>query len=195
MICHMICHMSDHEKGSPTLLEIVTRCHELLEKLKEPDRTKAIRMILLAFDQSNPEPATATAGSGAAIAPLRDGFGRRAQQWLAKNQVDAIIDGVFDVENDFALIAQLPEGSKREQSMLCYLLTGLRALLRTDEAKFSEPEAVALCKREGCYDLANHSITRAQLGKRVTGSKESGFTLTTVGLSEAAALVKKIATA
>ncbi|MDB4955926.1 MAG: hypothetical protein JWO36_3495 [Myxococcales bacterium] len=65
-------------------------------------------------------------------------------------------------------------------------------MLRTGEPKFSDEEAVSLCKREGCYDRANHAMTRNQLGKRVTGDKESAFTLTTLGLEQAARLIQSM---
>ncbi len=193
--------MTSEEPSSGTrLLEVVTGCHKLLEGLEPATRSKAIRMILLAFDEVS-EPSHARpmpAGTTSGVADLESmhhvgNLNRRAQNWLRKHDVsEDVLERVLDVESDYALIAHLPADSKREQTISCYLITGIQAMLRTGEAKFQDEDAIALCKTEGCHDRPNHAATRTQLGKRVTGDKDTGFTLTSVGLEQAAVLLKKI---
>jgi hypothetical protein len=186
------------DEAAPGLLQVVSQCHALLNALDPPIRTKAIKILLLAFDETDEvlgdvgaDPAqprsdreeSATAGD----------LNRRTQSWLKKHSLSReTLDQVFDSDNNFALIGHLPGSSKREQTTFCYLLVGLQAMLRHGEPKFRDEDAVALCKSEGCFDRANHAATRAQLGKRVTGDKEA-FTLTSLGLDQAAAIVQQIA--
>lgn len=196
----MLRHMADETAG---LLDVVTGCHKLLSPLDAPTRSKAIRMLLLAFDEENEtssssRPPQVPQSSAIEFEPASTGnhVNRRAQYWLKKYELrEEELERVLDLDNDYALIAHLPGDSKREQAISCYLLTGIQAMLRTGEPKFSDEEAVGLCKREGCYDRANHSMTRTQLGKRVTGDKESAFTLTTLGLEQAARLIQEMARA
>jgi hypothetical protein len=179
-----------------SLLNVVSECHKLLNALDGATRSKAIKMLLLAFDET--EVAQSVPSHSTPLPPPVDvehlGAGqlnRRVQYWLKKYDVrEQDLERVLDFDNGYTLIAHIPGESKREQSINCYLVAGLQAMLSTGEPKFRDDEAVNLCKREGCYDRANHSTTRTQLGKRVTGDKESAFTLTSLGLEQAAMLVK-----
>lgn len=190
----------DDARPAPALLEVVAGCHKLLDGLDATTRSKAIKMILLAFDEtSEGAPARgsggvfASAGAESEAEQPAGRLNRRSQNWLKKHGLDDnILERVLDLDGDYSLVAQLPSERKREQAISCYLITGVQAMLRTGEPKFRDEDAVALCKIEGCYDRPNHAATRAQLGKRVTGDKESGFTLTSAGLEQAAALLKKV---
>ena len=66
-------------------------------------------------------------------------------------------------------------------------------MLANDDAKFSEKDAVDLCKHMGCHDDANHAKNRNELGNVVAGTKKSGFTLPAPGLRAAASVVKEMA--
>ena len=70
--------------------------------------------------------------------------------------------------------------------------SGARGLLATDDSRFTEAEAVALCKKRGCYDKANHSITRGMFGNRISGSKDGGYVLTNPGHEDVAKVVKSM---
>jgi hypothetical protein len=192
--------MSDvSASSSPDLLEVVSGCHKLLSVLDLSTRSKAIKMLLLAFDEPEPPrgventPAPPHLPTETDPAQPVGRINRRVQYWLKKYDLrEQELERVLDLDGDYSFIAHLPGDSKREQATGCYLLAGLQAMLRTGEPKFRDEDAVNLCRREGCYDRANHSTTRAQLGKRMTGDKESAFTLTTLGLEQAATLVKRI---
>jgi len=88
------------------------------------------------------------------------------------------------------IVNDVPGDAKRGKSQNCYLLSGIRSFLESDEARFTESDAVSLCKHMGCYDSPNHAKTRAGLGNLVAGKKSSGYTLPAPGLRAAAELVK-----
>ena len=58
-----------------------------------------------------------------------------------------------------------------------------------------DADAMALCKSEHCYDVSNHSTTRASILRRkyILGSKDETFVLSSAGQEAAAALVKTMA--
>ena len=112
-----------------------------------------------------------------------------AKAWYHRRTAGAGISSYGKVD----LIVSPPGKSVREQTLNAYVLIGAQHFLQNDEAKFSEADAVGLCKRTGCHDQANHAINRTRLGNRVTGSKDSGYTLTVPGLEQAAALIKTLA--
>jgi hypothetical protein len=74
----------------------------------------------------------------------------------------------------------------------CYLLIGIRGLLASDDASFSDREAVEFCQQVNAHDAANHAANRSTLGPRMTGTRAAGFKLTVPGLRDAATLVKSM---
>jgi hypothetical protein len=203
----MVSHMNgDEQTGSRVRLpEVVARLYDVLEPLDPSVRAKAIRAVLTMFDDEQPNSERRELPSSVPHGPVssRDGHGsgstfavgKRAQLWLSKHGLgDDLLDRVFHMENGQpTLYAPVPGTKKREQTINAYLLTGAQGFLATDEPRFSDASAVALCKRTGCYDQANHAQTRGAFGNRITGNKEAGFTLTTPGLEQAAALIKDMA--
>jgi hypothetical protein len=209
-----------HGAPAPTLPEATTACYDLLAKLDGPTRTIVIQTILLWFPNEAP-PIIARASATAAqerrpsfgtmedmmgfgahtpappqppVEPTRFQVGKRAQGWLRRYAVpDEALERVFDIESDDKhVIATVSGNSKREATTNCYLLLGIQAFLRNDEPRFTEADAVALCKREGYYDNTNHAQTRTTFGNRIVGSKEAGYSLPTPGLEAAAQLIKAL---
>jgi len=96
-------------------------------------------------------------------------------------------DGQVDIH-----VNTIPGRSKREQTINCYLLVGLRGFLASDSAAFSDSEALALCKHTQAYDKNNHTKFRALLGNLVNGSKDDKFELSGPGLKAAAELIASL---
>ncbi len=116
--------------------------------------------------------------------------------WIKQNSMTAgELELVFHIEDaDMALIAaEIPGKSTREKVLNCYVLAGVRELLRTGDASFSDKSARALCGEFGCLDTTNHSKYLNERGIELTGSKEKGWMLTAPGKKRGAALVKEIA--
>lgn len=184
------------EKKTPRLPEIATKIYDLLEPLDGPTRTKVLQGALGMLGDAGAElsPLTPPGGSGKAPggSPSTFATGPKGSAWLKKHSIsDEMLEKVFHASNgQVELIANPPGSNMREQTINAYLLIGVQQLLQTDEPKFSEAAAVALCKRLGCYDTANHAMTRTRFGNKLTGTKEMGYTLTMPGLDQAAMLIK-----
>jgi hypothetical protein len=69
-------------------------------------------------------------------------------------------------------------------------MAGLASLIGSGDPSFTDEQARALCVHFGCYDNGNHSTFVKALGNQATGSKTSGWKLTSPGLSAIAELIK-----
>jgi len=105
-----------------------------------------------------------------------------------------MLDEVFHITEDGVecIAGAMPGATKKEQTVNCYILTGLRAFIQNDSADFSDADAVSLCKQMGCYDRNNHTANRRSTGNRMSGERKSGFSLPAPGLRAAAELVRQI---
>jgi hypothetical protein len=121
-------------------------------------------------------------------------LGAKAMRWLQKHglsreHLDEIYHlGVGTVD---IVTSHVPGDSKREMTINCYLLSGIRGLLKDDTSSLNETETIALCKRLTAYDKNNHTAHRAAVGNRMTGSKPE-FILTGPGEIAAAELIKQM---
>jgi hypothetical protein len=176
------------------LPDVVAKLYELLEPLDKSTRGKAIRSVLALFDDDVSSVSVGISDS-APVTNSRFPLGKRAHAWAKRNSVtDEMLEQCFHFESgNVEMLTSPPGANKREQTINAYLLVGLEAFLATDDPRFADGAAVAACRKHGCYDAGNHAQTRSLFGNRVSGSKESGFILTTPGLDQAAALVKSIA--
>lgn len=119
-----------------------------------------------------------------------------AASWMKRNGVThEHLEQVFHAEGGkVSVIADsVPGSTRKEQTVNCYVLEGIRAFLETGSAKFTDADGDALCERIGCRDKTNHAANRASAGNKMTGSRKDGFTLVAPGLLYAAKLIKEIA--
>lgn len=182
---------------SQNLPDVVGGIYKLLEPLESADRLKVVRsaMTLLSEDATSMD--NSTAGGEFKGGGGGDAFGTKATRWMKQYGIsDLTISEIFHKDGDAVeiIVGDVLGDGKKGKSKNCYLLSGVRALLESDEPKFTEAEAVSLCKHMGCHDQANHSKTRSSLGNIVAGTKTSGFTLPAPGLRAAAELVKSMTT-
>lgn len=190
--------MNLHTK-QPRLPDIAAKIYDLLEPLDAQTRTKVLQGVLgLLGDSAVPEgsstPATAHMVAGLGHASSRHVTGAKAQAWMGKHGLtDELLERVFHFDGQCEVITAPQGKNKREQTINAYVLIGAQHLLQNDDSKFSDASAVALCKKLGCLDQANHALTRTKFGNRLTGSKDTGYTLTVPGLDQAATLIKTIA--
>ncbi len=177
------------------LTETLTKLIALLEPLEEEERQRIIHSTMVFF--------------GSTLAPTKSGVPEgeqnesseaslpiKATQWLKRNDISQqSLENIFEITDDeVEVIADLPESSNKTRTQQCYLLSGLKNLLQSGEPKINDEQARGLCRHNGCYDNANHSAYVKSLKSSVSGTKETGLTLTTPGLRAAAELVKQLAT-
>lgn len=188
----------EENEMAKSLTDTVTALYGILEPMAPEDRDRALRAALVLVGDPMPSIAQKLPGAdgnriSAASSDFGPTFGPTAQRWLTQNQISReSLDNLFHISNDDAvpIFSSVPGASRREQTVNCYLLTGIRRLLATDEAMADDKEAVDLCQQVGAYDKNNHTSNRKSLGARVTGSRGTGFKLTVPGLREAARLIK-----
>lgn len=181
------------------LSDATTSVYEVLEPFSEEERTRIVGAALMLLGQS-PLPAAGAIPPKASLNAVDQGdsdipnLGTKAKRWVQQNGVSqGMIEQCFHLEPEVPeVVAEIPGASAREKTANCYLLTGVAALLKTDEANFADATARALCENAGCYDATNHT-KYTKLGNRATGDKKSGWKLLAPGLKEAAALVKSLA--
>lgn len=180
--------------GAKTLPQVVTDIYNLLNPLESDDRQKVFSSVMTLLGESAVPKMPLASGSGKDMDPERGvSFGVKALRWMKQNGVTSeMLEEIYHAEDGHVEIiaSSVPGKGKKGPSTNCYLLAGIKALLKTDEAKFQDAEAVELCKHMGCYDQANHAATRSGLGNITSGTKNTGFTLPAPGLRAAADLIK-----
>ncbi len=122
-------------------------------------------------------------------------LGEQAHRWMVKHKVtEDQLHQVFHIDGkSIEIIADdVPGNSRREQTVNCYLLVGIRNLLQNDEARFQDKEALEYCQITHAYDRNNHTTHRQSLSNRVSGDRKQGFALTVPGLRDAAKIVKQM---
>lgn len=184
-------------RAAKSLPDIVRDLYDLLEPLDSPQRKRVVDSVLhLLGEEVGAASRAPMQGKQNVVSDGEEGgFGAKANRWMAQSGLStAAIEEVFHRDgSDIQVIAsQVPGTSKRAQTLACYLICGIRAMLATDEAKFSDAEAVALCKHIGCFDAPNHAKTRAEMGNSVTGNKSTGYILPSPGLRAAGLLIKEM---
>ena len=130
-----------------------------------------------------------------ATPPSPDSDKNKGLGWAAKHGVTAEeIDEVFSKHGEeLDVIAnKAPGKSQRQQTVNAYLLAGVRALLKTGQASFSDADAREVCRKLGCYSQPNHSNYIKSFSNDFSGSREAGWRLTNPGLANAARVVKQI---
>lgn len=192
--------MENNMSNQVTLPDIVGDIYKLLKPLESSDRLKVVKsaMTLLGEVAASMDNSSGGGGGGGGIGGGGGGsaYGTKAARWMKQYEIsDSTLEEFFHKDGDTVevIVSEVPGDGKRGKSQNCYLLSGVRALLESDEPKFTEAEAVSLCKHMGCHDQANHAKTRSSLGNVVAGNKTSGFTLPAPGLRAAAELVKAMA--
>jgi hypothetical protein len=184
-----------------SIAAVTTEMFALLEPCSTEERQRVTKAVFALLGDDLPlgagVPSRATGGRATGSDPSETAnsdlvLGPRARSWarqhkLADNDLEKVFyfhEGKVDIH-----VNEAPGNSKREQTINCYLLLGLRSFLENDASSFSDSDAMALCKHTGAYDKNNHPKFRNALGNLVTGSKENGFELAGPGLKAIGELI------
>lgn len=184
-----------------SLAKIVEQFFNLVSELNPEQRRRVMRSIAALLEEPFDSNLIDAHSKGENVKKTRDTVAFRdlstaVKTWMDRNGVTQHqLEEVFHSENDKVLVIadRVPGETKKDQTVNCYVIEGVRALLETGTAKFADADADALCQRIGCRDKTNHTTYRASAGNKMTGSRKDGFTLVAPGLMYAATVIKAIA--
>jgi len=182
-----------------SITQVTTELFELLEPLASAERQRSLTAALaLLGEEFTASGSMANCRDGLnPSAPLRSNTGleENAERWMVQNQVSReCLDQVFHINNGNAeiIVADVSGKTRKEKTVNCYLLAGIRSLLSSDNSRFGDKEALEICHLADAYDKSNHTTNRKSLGNRMSGERSTGFTLTVPGLRDAAKLIKEM---
>jgi hypothetical protein len=151
--------------------------HPLEARVVEPERSKE-REIAAGEDSQNPSDL--------------EGISPVARKWMARNSLDASkLGSIFSLGVDeIDLIAKtVPGKTKTEKAQNVFLLKGAASYIGTGASRFTHEQIKETCVHYGAYDGTNFASQIKSFSGTVSGSKNTGYALTTRGLSEATALI------
>jgi hypothetical protein len=120
------------------------------------------------------------------------GISSVAQKWIRRNGLkDGQLTKLFTLGLDqIDLVAKkVPGQSKRQKMRNIILLTAAASYLGTGTPRVAYDNLKDALTHYNAYDGTNFAAYMKDFGSEVSGSKESGFTLTARGLAEAAELI------
>jgi len=187
--------VSDNQSAATKALTTIIGA---LTPLSSEERHRIVNAAMMFFGEPNVSPkqkALSGAKEETADEALDGDRALHVSQWMKQNSVSGEeLDQVFHFNEDGSFdLLDAPGGSKKEQTLNTYILTGLGNYLASKERMFNDATARAFCDTVGCYDQANHAVYLKSRGPEFTGDKNKGFSLTNPGIKRGAALVKEVA--
>lgn len=86
----------------------------------------------------------------------------------------------------------VPGGTKSQRMRNVFLLKGISSYLGTGAARFTHEQIKETCLHYNAWDGPNFANIFKTMSADVSGGKETGYTLTPKGISEATALIKSM---
>jgi hypothetical protein len=123
------------------------------------------------------------------------GISPGGQKWMTRNSLTANdLSSIFSIGGEeIDLVARkVPGESKSKRMRSVFLLKGLAAYLATGAARFAHTDVKETCLHYDAFDAANFAQNFRGMISEVSGSKDTGYTLTQRGLTAAAEIVKQL---
>lgn len=124
-----------------------------------------------------------------------DGISSVGHKWMKRNGIQAEQLGtIFSLGLDeIDLVAKkVPGKSIRERMKNVFLLKGIASYLGSGAARFTHDQVKEVCQHYDAWDGPNFAINFKSFASDVGGSKESGYNLTTRGLTSGTDLIKQM---
>lgn len=194
--------MAAMENSENAVGRVIAEVYGLLSPLSAPERAAVLAAVRAAFGvesttrgpvegRRDPPVVAEQARSAAPFGQHAMAFIRRAG--LSQDDLEEVF--VFHGDSEVEVnVGRLPGNTAKEQTHAGYLLVGAASFLATDGAEISEKQVTDFLKLHGAYNQANHAAYRKSLGNLVTGTKRSGFKLTTPGLRRAGEVIRELIT-
>lgn len=124
-----------------------------------------------------------------------DGISPVALRWMRRNGLTADrLSAIFSLGVDeIDLVAKKAPGkSRRARMQNVFLLKGVAAYLSTGAARFTHEQIKEACLHYDAFDTDNFASYLKDFSAEVSGTKESGYTLTARGLTAATEIIKEM---
>jgi hypothetical protein len=124
-----------------------------------------------------------------------EGISPIAQKWMRRNGLTAAsLSLIFSLGVDeIDLVAKkVPGRSQRDKTRSVALLKGVAAYLGSGVARFSHEQLKETCLHYDAYDAPNFAKYLKGMTAEISGSKESGYSLTSRGLAAATEVLKQL---
>jgi hypothetical protein len=125
-----------------------------------------------------------------------DGISSTAKKWMKRNGLESEkLSSIFSLGVDeIDLVAKLVPGKgKKERMRNVFLLKGVSSYLGSGSPRFTYDQVKEALVHYDGFDSSNFAAFFKTLAPEVSGSKDSGFTLTARGLTNATTLLKEMA--
>ena len=168
---------------------------EILSPLDSSERRRVIQASLTLLGDSEVKRNNKSDWSEEDNSGGGENLSKPAQTWMKQHNVSfEHLEQVFNFsQGDVDVIAaDMPGKDLKTKTINCYVLQGLSKFLGSGELSFDDKDARSLCKKYGCFSESNHAAYVSGRGNIWTGTKESGWKLTSPGLKHAADLVKQL---
>lgn len=118
-----------------------------------------------------------------------------ARRWMTRNGLSVPdLSKLFSLGVDeIDLVAKTVPGKKKKERMRnVFLLRGVAAYLSAGAARFTHEQMKEASLHYDAFDAANFAVNFKSLAGEVSGSKETGYSLTARGLASATEMVKQL---
>jgi len=124
-----------------------------------------------------------------------DGISPAGRKWIVRNGLNAKdLSSIFSIggEEIDLVLKKVPGDKKSKRMRSVFLLKGLAAYLANGASRFTHSDVKETCLHYDAFDAANFATNFKGLSAEVSGTKETGYTLTARGLNSAAEIVKAL---
>jgi hypothetical protein len=153
-------------------------------------------------EEKEHEPEGPTHESTAAVAAgpesEAEGVSPVALKWIKRSGLTASgLSALFSLGVDeIDLVAKkVPGENKKDRMHSVLLLKGIAAYLSTGVARVTHEQVKEACLHYDAFDTANFAAYLKSFSAEVAGTKESGYTLTARGLTNATEIIKSLVAA
>lgn len=125
-----------------------------------------------------------------------DGISPAGRKWMRRNGLTIDdLSPIFSIggEEIDIVLKKVPGDKKSKRMRSVFLLKGLASYLASGAARFTHTDVKETCLHYDAFDAANFAQIFRGLAAEVSGSKETGYTLTARGMTGAAEMVKQLA--
>jgi hypothetical protein len=200
-LCVMDTDTSPGPAAASNPAELALEIYKLLAPHPSETRVRAIQSAMASLGETASLPGQGASKHTTGAAEITGEFGDlnlgpKALRWLQKYGITrAMLEEAFLLGDRVEISANsVPGASKREMTVHCYLLVGLKNLLKADTPSVDDGDAIAECKRMAAYDKNNHTTNRQSVGNKMSGARPN-FMLTGPGETAVAALIKQMTAA